>query len=90
MATTSITIRLDSSLKAQAENLFDSMGMNMTTALTVFMKAAVREGRIPFDIKGDPFYCTANMEALDVSMDQLRQGKTVTKTLDELRAMENE
>lgn len=90
MATATITIRLDSGLKWQAESLFDSMGMNMTTALTVFMKAAVREGRIPFEVKGDPFYSASNMEALENSMDQLRQGKTVTKTIDELTAMEDE
>lgn len=64
MATSSITIRMDENLKQQAERLFDSMGMNMTTAFTVFAKAAVREGRIPFEIKGDPFYGEANMERL--------------------------
>lgn len=90
MATSTITIRLDSGLKSQAEHLFDSMGMNMTTALTVFMKAAVREGRIPFEVKGDPFYSAPNMEALKRSAEQLREGKTVTKTIDELLTMENE
>ena len=50
MATTSITIRMDEGLKRQAEALFEEMGMNMTTAFTIFTKAAVREGRIPFEI----------------------------------------
>ena len=56
MATSSITIRMDEDLKHQAEMLFEEMGMNMTTAFTIFAKAAVREGRIPFEIKVDPFY----------------------------------
>lgn len=64
MATASITIRMDEELKRQAEHLFDSMGMNMTTAFTVFAKAAVREGRIPFEVRGDPFWADANQERL--------------------------
>lgn len=51
MSTTSITIRMDENLKKQAEELFADMGMNMTTAFTVFAKTAVREGRIPFEIR---------------------------------------
>ena len=39
MATTSITIRMDEKLKKQAEILFEDMGLNMTTAFTMFAKA---------------------------------------------------
>jgi DNA-damage-inducible protein J len=42
MATTSVTIRMDESLKKQAEKLFEEMGLNMTTAFTIFTKAVVR------------------------------------------------
>ena len=42
MATTSITIRMDENLKKRAELLFDDMGLNMTTAITMFTKAVVR------------------------------------------------
>lgn len=48
MAATNITIRLDEELKKQAEELFSDLGFNMTTALTTFIKQAVREQRIPF------------------------------------------
>jgi DNA-damage-inducible protein J len=40
-------------LKEQAETLFSQIGMNMTTAINVFLKASVRAGRIPFDLIGD-------------------------------------
>lgn len=53
MAQTSITMRIDENLKKQAEELFEEFGMNMTTALTVFIKAAVRQGKIPFEISVD-------------------------------------
>jgi len=50
MSQTNITIRIDAELKKEAEKLFDALGMNMTTAITVFTKAAVREQRIPFEL----------------------------------------
>ncbi len=48
MATTNITIRMDADLKKQAEELFSDLGMNLTTAFTVFAKQAVREQKLPF------------------------------------------
>lgn len=50
MATTNITMRMDEDLKAQAEELFADLGLNMTSAFTIFVKQAVREQRIPFTI----------------------------------------
>lgn len=50
MATTNITIRMDADLKKQAEELFSDLGMNLTTAFTVFAKQAVREQKLPFTI----------------------------------------
>ncbi|WP_317854400.1 type II toxin-antitoxin system RelB/DinJ family antitoxin [Chakrabartyella piscis] len=50
MATTNITIRMDAGLKKQAEELFSDLGMNLTTAFTVFAKQAVREQQIPFAV----------------------------------------
>ena len=48
--TTNITIRMDSEIKAQAEALFGQLGMNLTTALNIFVRQSLREGRIPFEI----------------------------------------
>ncbi len=45
-----VSFRIDSELKSQAEILFSELGMNMTTAFNVFLRQAVREGRIPFEI----------------------------------------
>lgn len=50
-----INIKIDSELKKQAEALFTDLGMNMTTALNIFMRQAVRENRIPFEITRDPY-----------------------------------
>jgi hypothetical protein len=53
MAQTTLSIRVDSQLKKDFDYFCQDMGMNMTTALSVFMRQAVRENRIPFEIKGD-------------------------------------
>ena len=45
-----VTIRVDKELKERAEMLFDRLGMNMTTALNVFLRKAVDEEAIPFMI----------------------------------------
>ena len=45
-----VSIRMDADLKAQADALFGELGMNMSTAFNIFVRQAVREGRIPFDI----------------------------------------
>jgi DNA-damage-inducible protein J len=87
MATTSITIRMDENLKKQAETLFEDMGLNMTTAFTIFTKAVVRQGKIPFEIAADPFYSEANQARLMKSIAQLEAGKG---TAHELIEVDNE
>lgn len=48
--TTNITIRIDKDLKAEAENLFDDLGMSISTAFNIFLKKCIREDRIPFEV----------------------------------------
>jgi len=45
-----VTIRVDKDLKEHAEFLFERLGMNMTTALNVFLRKAVDESAIPFTV----------------------------------------
>jgi DNA-damage-inducible protein J len=75
MATTSVTIRMEESLKRQAEVLFDEIGMNMTTAFTIFAKAAVRQQKIPFELAADPFYSEANMARLRKAIADIESGR---------------
>ena len=49
-ATTNITIRMDTDLKAQADEFFGELGMSLSTAFTIFVRQSLREGRIPFAI----------------------------------------
>ena len=49
-STTNISIRMDSDLKAQADALFNELGMNISTAFNIFVRQSLRKGRIPFEI----------------------------------------
>jgi len=60
MATTNLNIRIDADLKKQAEEIFNELGLNMSTALTVFLRQTVRSNGIPFEMRLD----TPNAETL--------------------------
>jgi len=70
-----ITIRMDEKLKKQSKQVFKDMGLNMTTAFTIFAKTVVRLGKIPFEISNDPFYSEANQVRLHKSIADLNAGK---------------
>jgi DNA-damage-inducible protein J len=67
---------MDDSLKKQAEYLLDDMGLNMTTAVTMYMKAIVHNRKIPFEITAeDPFYSEENQRHLSKAIADLEAGK---------------
>jgi len=72
-----VNIRLDDSLKEKADVLFEDLGLNMTTAFNIFVRQAVRQGGIPFDITVniDPFYSVGNMNVLKQSIKDADEGK---------------
>ncbi len=53
MATTNLNIRMDKEVKDQAEQIFNELGLNMTTAVNMFLRTTIRENGIPFALKLD-------------------------------------
>ena len=53
MATTNLNIRTDKEIKEQAEAVFAELGLNMTTAVNLFLRTTVRERGIPFALQLD-------------------------------------
>lgn len=51
METTNLNIRTDKQVKAEAEKIFEALGMNMTTAVNIFLRQSIRENGIPFELK---------------------------------------
>jgi DNA-damage-inducible protein J len=50
---TNLSIRIDRGLKDEADKMFNEMGMTLTTAVTIFVRQAVRQKKIPFEIALD-------------------------------------
>ncbi|GAA2969350.1 type II toxin-antitoxin system RelB/DinJ family antitoxin [Finegoldia magna] len=53
MSTVNLNIRTDKEIKEKAENIFQELGLNMTTAINMFLRTSIRENGIPFDLKID-------------------------------------
>ena len=56
MAETRLSVRVDNTTKKQAEAVFTALGMNMSTAINVFLSQVARSQSIPFalELGGDP------------------------------------
>ena len=51
MESTNLNIRTDKEVKKAAEKIFEALGMNLTTAINIFLRRAIIENGIPFDVK---------------------------------------
>ena len=74
MATVNMSIRMDTELKKQAEAMLSDMGLNMTTAMNMFLRQVVRQGRIPFEIATD----IPNAETL-AAIDDVNNNRNMSK-----------
>lgn len=71
MAQTTVSVRMDDSLKRDFDEVCNELGMSMTTAITMLAKKMTREKRLPFDVSIDPFYSDENMARLRKSIAQM-------------------
>ena len=83
-----INIRIDENLKKEMEIVCNDLGINITTAFTIFAKKLTREKRIPFSVSIDPFYSAENISALQNSINEVKEGKIIMKSIEELKVME--
>lgn len=85
MAQATFSVRMDDGLKKEFDILCADFGMSMSTAITVFAKAVVRERKIPFEISAsDPFYSEKNQEYLKKSLEHYKAGKLTQHELIEV------
>lgn len=64
MAQTTISVRMDDTLKRDFDSVCSDLGLSMTTAITMLAKKMTREKRLPFEVSIDPFYSEENMARL--------------------------
>lgn len=87
MSKTSMSIRLDSEVKEQAQQVFNNLGMDMTTAINIFLRQAIQYQGLPFDVRLDK-----NRKLLEVltDLDQNRNMsqsfESVSDLMEDLRA----
>ena len=78
MSDTSMNIRMNSEVKRQAQELFAQFGLDMTTAVNMFLRQSVRQRGIPFALQLDPFFSEVNQERLLRAAERMEQtGGTV-------------
>ena len=79
---TQVNFRIDEEVKADAEKALKDMGLNMSTAITMFLVKVGRERRIPFEINADPFYSAENMAELERRIASVKSGASTLKELE--------
>ena len=81
-----VSFRMDDTLKRQTEAILEHLGLNMTTAITMFAKTIVREQRLPLDLSIDPFYSAANQSRLKRTIENYESGKSepIKKSVEDL------
>lgn len=75
MATTNITMRMDTVIKAQLQELMSDLGLDMTTFFTMAAKQAIREQRIPFEISMN----IPNVETIK-AIEDIRHGRNLSRS----------
>ena len=69
--TTNFSVRMDSDIKKQCETMFGELGMNLTTAINIFLRQSLRVGGLPFDVRLD----TPNRETAAAMLEAERIAK---------------
>ena len=88
MSTVILHIKLESDLAENARELAKSMGMDVPTAVRIFLSQFVRDRKFPFTPSAsDPVYSKENVDFLLKSYKEVKAGKCIEKTIDELEKM---
>lgn len=78
MATSTLQIRIDSGLRKDAERLFTNAGLDMSSAIRLFLRQSVIRRRLPFEVMSespDPFWSETNQRILAESIRSLERGE---------------
>ena len=87
MSKTSMSIRLDSEVKEQAQQVFNSLGMDMTTAINIFLRQAIQYQGLPFDVRLDESRKLVEVLAdLDQNRNMSQSFVSVSDMMEDLRA----
>ena len=77
-----VTVRMDPKVKAQADELYASLGMDMSTAVNMFVRQCLRERQLPFQPSLN-VPNQATIQAIEESDEMIRTGNFKSYSLDE-------
>jgi DNA-damage-inducible protein J len=80
--TTNLNIRVDEELKRKAEAIFSELGINMSTAMNIFLRYSVRYGGIPFELRIE----RPNAETI-AAIDDVNNNRNMSKSFDSVNAL---
>ncbi|HFS5495290.1 TPA: type II toxin-antitoxin system RelB/DinJ family antitoxin [Streptococcus pneumoniae] len=87
MSNMSISIRLDSEVKEQAQQVFSNLGMDMTTAINIFLRQAIQYQGLPFDVRLDENRKLLQvLTDLDQNRNMSQSFESVSDLMEDLRA----
>ena len=75
MSQANLSVRIHENDKKKFENFCNETGMNVSVAINMFIKTVLREHRLPFEIKTDPFYSKSNIKYLENIVSDIKNGK---------------
>ena len=78
MTTNTLQVRIDADLRKQAEVLFSNFGLDMSSAVRLFLRQSVIRRRLPFEVVSDvsdPFFGEANQKILKESIESVERGE---------------
>ncbi|CKI45310.1 addiction module antitoxin%2C RelB/DinJ family [Streptococcus pneumoniae] len=87
MSKMSMSIRLDSEVKEQAQQVFSNLGMDMTTAINIFLRQAIQYQELPFDVRLDENRKLLQvLTDLDQNRNMSQSFESVSDLMEDLRA----
>ncbi|VNG46381.1 addiction module antitoxin, RelB/DinJ family [Streptococcus pneumoniae] len=87
MSKMSMSICLDSEVKEQAQQVFSNLGMDMTTAINIFLRQAIQYQGLPFDVRLDENRKLLQvLTDLDQNRNMSQSFESVSDLMEDLRA----
>jgi DNA-damage-inducible protein J len=83
-----INVRVDTQLKKDAEELFSDLGLTMSSAITLFLRSAVNNDGIPFEIKR--VQLNKISEQALAEYDEMKRNPSACKRYADFKELENE
>lgn len=85
MVNSNINIRVDKNVKSQAQALFSGLGLDLSTAINIFLRSSIEYGGIPFTVRHRRY--NAETEAAMQEARDIIDGKLETKTYSSVREL---